>query len=101
MSPFTISFIIENFNNIKEKFGSQSSSEEEATISSNVNLGTILFLILICVMVFILYLWAFNCLFLFNLNPLILSLCIIYLLIGRPMYSILLAYVFKDKVNIM
>ena len=105
MNFLTVSGLIENFNNTKEKFGNLSSKEEDDIVKTSSNLMMkiliFLFIVIIAIIVIALYFWAIKCILLFKLPKTISILCILFLLMGQPLFAIIFAYIFKDRATLM
>lgn len=76
----------------RENFGASSSVMEEPNPVSSM-CSFLILLIMVCVVVS-LYFWAIMTLYKFALPPFIKCLCVLFMLLGQPMYSIILAYLF-------
>ena len=102
MNFLSITNLIDNFNNLKENFNKENldSQTEEKNNPFIIIISLILFLIIL-IIVIALYYWAIACLINFNLPSVVLVLCILFLLTGNPILSILFSYIFNNRPNLM
>ena len=94
----SVPFLIEKYKTFNENFGEKNSSSEELT---DLQYAFLIFIFIIAVLIVAaLYYWALTSLITFNIPVVIVVLCTIFLLIGNPIYAIIFAYLFKDKLTI-
>lgn len=91
----SVPYLVNKYKSFNENFNDNSSPEEE--ISNNQQLIINIIFIITVLIVAALYYWAISALINFNIPPLITIICIIFLLIGNPLYAIIFLYLFKDK----
>lgn len=90
-----MNFVESLSSSMKENFGAASSSADESNMVLS-GCSFIILLIAVCIVV-ALYFWAIITVCNFKLPLVIVCLCLLFMLLGQPMYSIILAYLFSNK----
>ena len=96
--------VFDNLNKLQENFGSKKEvkgSDQEQQLSQPALILLFIISIIILIIVVVFYYWAITLLVNFTLPPPILLLCIVFLIMGNPLYSIIFSYLFNGKTNIM
>jgi len=100
MDFLTVPYIVNKYKDFKESFGNTDNNDNSSSAEELTDVQQALLIAIFVVAILIiaaLYYWAFMLLFTFNLPFIVIILCILFLLIGNPLFAIIFAYIFKDK----
>jgi uncharacterized membrane protein len=105
MKILSVQNVIENIQNMRESFGDKDNSDNcnssEEELDEFTTYMLVIFIIILIIILILLYIWVGIVLLRFKLPPIILALAVICAILGNPLYAIILAYLFKDKTDLM
>ena len=98
MDFLTVPYLVNKYKYFKETFGNTNSTESSEEELTDVQQAFLIAIFVVAILIIAaLYYWAFMILITFNIPFVVIILCVLFLLMGNPLFAIIFAYLFKDK----